>query len=709
MNQFRKKTIVKELLIFIRTFLIVLLFFSACTNEKHTHRITLSVNSPLPTGNVPMDPEINFGKKVTSHNAIEMKSWPEYTISVPEMVKKKKRPESIKQGIVIHLPGDRPDRLVAITGLHSGDHWSGDLVAEYSLDGAVTWQPATIYPGTTVKQWRSTNHNKWNKAVHEGDIPAENNAILWNYFFDLSLPVKAVELRLRNSSDNQIASQKRFDLKPVSDLVILNHQNIHSICASGALPDSWSLTTSDNPTSGRPSIHCAVTEDIRQQPEQLTLQPKLKGWYRIYIGMERYGTCKFWLSGVNARYEIPNYLNNSKTGQDYQLFNEKEYYICSADMTDQDICISPGGARKWHDLRMQYIRLVAMTPKEVSHFKQIRQMAHTKGRPFAGYLEPCTPGASAPESLSLQEHLRNEMKLNQLRGSTDVYVHSIRIGSKAWYHSDVVERFMEWGPTWPQWMRQGDPMAEAVREARKAGLKIFADAGMNSTYYKSGGEYHVLTERFTNEHPGYLCADYPLCFDYRNPQVQAYVCSIIRELLMKYDVDGVNLDFGRWGYRKAYDAAALVAVLEQVDRDRKAAAKKWGHPVVISARIDYDEPPADGTPEPLFLAALRSWAKAGLVDRIMVNVYDKISPSLNLSHYLRAIEGTQTQFWGDLYQGTWYQPGSPAEDFRIALAWAEQGIDGGFFYYQRCRPTEWEHINWRMRLVDFPELQVGPY
>ncbi len=58
----QKKPIMKELMIFIRSFLIMLLFFSACTNEKNTHSITLSVNSPLPAGNVPIDPVIDFGK-----------------------------------------------------------------------------------------------------------------------------------------------------------------------------------------------------------------------------------------------------------------------------------------------------------------------------------------------------------------------------------------------------------------------------------------------------------------------------------------------------------------------------------------------------------------------------------------------------------------------------------------------------------------------
>jgi hypothetical protein len=38
----------------------------------------------------------------------------------------------------------------------------------------------------------------------------------------------------------------------------------------------------------------------------------------------------------------------------------------------------------------------------------------------------------------------------------------------------------------------------------------------------------------------------------------------------------------------------------------------------------------------------------------------------------------------------------------------DQGLDGGLFYYMRARPIEWEQIHWRMRLLDFPDLSVGP-
>jgi hypothetical protein len=606
------------------------------------------------------------------------------------------------QEMLLGKPGDRPDRLVTITGPHQAD-----LIAECSTDRGATWHPATIYLGATANQWLTCNPDTWNRAAIEGRIPADHRQCLWNYFFDLPLPLDSAILRLRkkDASGSPTVLQQTVDLKPASDIVVIDRRNIAAM-HGGPLPNGWDLVAAGKKPSAGPSIHCAVTDRIRRQPTCLTLQPRLKGWYRIYVGMETYGTCSFWLSETNARYEIPSYVNDEERTREPRML--PDYYICSADMTGQDLCISPGGARKWFDVWAHHVRLVPMTPREIGQFQQVRDLAKTKGREFAGYVEPCTPGSyPQPELFTLREHLRNEMKLNEIRGSTDVYVHVIRIGSKAWYHSDVVDQFTGWGPTWPRWMREGDPMAIAVEEARKVGLRVFADAGMNSPY--CAGYVPELTGRFAKEHPEYVCPSNKNCFDYRKPAVQKYVASIIRELLTKYDVDGVNLDFGRWGHQAAYDVPSLVAVVKQIDRDRQKAAKKWGHPVLISARVDYEVPPAKQAAKPVFLPALKAWAKAGLIDRIMVNTDNfEFVPiaAVRFAPYLEAIKGTRTKLWGDLYCGTLYKGGSPAKDFEMAQSWAQQGMNGGFFYYMAPRPIAWEQINWRMRLVEFPDVKV---
>ncbi len=602
---------------------------------------------------------------------------------------------------------DRPDRLLELRGPRAGA-----MVAEFSIDGQ-SWRPATMYVGTTADAWRDCDPKRWNEAVVEGRVPAGDQSCLWNYLFDVDLPARSAAFRLRATSGDKTVLIRKVDLTCVRDVVVIDRRNVASL-AGGTLDNGWVLKPGGVKRADVPSLGKEIDREkvslggryyrykiSNPDPTPLVLRPKVTGWHRVYVGMEPYSTARFWLSKDDVRYAVPNYYVDGGTGHSTRRLCQ-EFYVCSADMTDQDVCIAPGGSRFWREVSVRYIRLVPMTPGEIGHFRRVRKLAETKGRPFAGYLEPCTPLTYEPAgSVSMRQHTRNEMRHNKMRGSTDVYVHVIRIGSVAWYHSDVVER-SKLAPL----MAGEDPMVAAVEEGRAVGLKIFADVGMNATYY---GSKEDMTERFAREHPEYLCPKYRMCFDYRKEPVQEYVGSIIRELLMKYDVDGVSLDFARWGHRAAYDRASLVAVVRQVHEDRWRAATKWAHPVTISARIDYDDPPAAGQPAPAFIAALREWAKAGLVDRIMVNGHKRISASTSFEHYVNAIAGTKTRLWADMYWGTWPKGAGPAKDFAIARAWIAQGFNGGIFYYMRARPIEWERINWQMRLVDLPDVWVDPH
>ena len=264
-----------------------------------------------------------------------------------------------------------------------------------------------------------------------------------------------------------------------------------------------------------------------------------------------------------------------------------------------------------------------------------------------------------------------------------------------------------------RWMRQGDPMAVAIEEAREAGLTMLSDVGMNSTYAGAHQHYGVLTERFAVEHPEYHCAELNGRFDYRLEPVREYVTSIVSELLLKYDTDGINLDFARWGNRQAYDVPSLLAVLEEIGRIRETAARKWEHPVILSCRIPYEEAEAGEEGEPVFIEALSQWAEGGLMDRFMVCLHDharnRVAEETSLRHYADAVRGTEVEFWLDMYQGTWFTGGGPVRDLAIARSLAKQGVDGGVFYYMSHRTVEWESINWQMKLLDRPDAIVDPH
>ena len=437
---------------------------------------------------------------------------------------------------------DRPDRFVALTVPRSDP-----TVAEFSLTLDGPWRPATVYPGGFVDEWRANEPAAWNRAVTEGVVPAGDQCILWNYFFDVDTPVPQAHLRLRSLRTNTTIQTHSIDLAVIGDVTVIDRRNVVDLCR-GRLPSGWSLACSPVST-GVKSIHRVVTTRQvavdREQPRTEVVDADLaplhiglntRGWQRIYVGMEPYSPCRLWLTKQAVWYEIPNYLvdspntnDNIKSGEGDRL--KQEFYVGCADLTHQDICISPGGARRWRDVSIRYIKLVPMSAAEVDHHRQVRERARNEGRTFAAYMEPCTPATHEPRISTMRDHIRNRVRQNVLRGSDEVFVHAIRIGSRAWYHSDVVDRLLE-GPqdaanehgwlNFMRWMRQGDPMVVAIQEARQAGLRILTDVGMNSTYSGAHLHYGVLTERFAAQHPEYHCPDLRGRFDSRLEPVREY-------------------------------------------------------------------------------------------------------------------------------------------------------------------------------------------
>ena len=614
--------------------------------------------------------------------------------------------------LTIGGPLDRPDRLITI----SGDR-SQELIAEYSADDGKTWHAATIYSGVTIDDWRTCDVSVWNRGAIEGRIPAGENPCLWSYFFDVAMPADEVRLRLRRTGDEKALKEQAVDLCDADNVFVIDRRNAVQL-AGGVLPAPWQLKPEGKKKPAVPSIACRV-DDPSAPP--LILKPNLKGWHRIYIGIEPFAPCQVFLSEENIRYPVPDLQQPpDKQGRNRLC---REYYLKSADLDGQNLCLALGGTvPTWHDASVRYVRFVPMSRDEIARFRDVRRLAEAKGRPFAGYVEQCTAGYYEPGALTLREHTRNEMRLNKVRGATEVYVHVIRVGSKAWYHSDVVERSIpepgqahEGWVKFGRWMKQGDPLAVAVEEARAAGLKVFADMGMNVTYLTSDPHYRGLAERTSREHAELLVDGHKMFLNYRKQEVREYAAAIARELMTKYDVDGIHLDFARFACNKAFDERSLVDVLRRIHDARRTVEKEKGRRILIAARIPSYQYATDakwaqkiyGGDHPWFTAGLKTWARNGWIDRVMVccPIPERFH-KLSLERYKAAISGSDVKLWGDLYGGN----GRPRSLFlNAARTWTRAGVDGGFFFYTVCRPTEFEQINWTLRLIDFPDVAVEPH
>jgi hypothetical protein len=252
-------------------------------------------------------------------------------------------------------------------------------------------------------------------------------------------------------------------------------------------------------------------------------------------------------------------------------------------------------------------------------------------------------------------------------------------------------------------MEQGDPLAFAIEEARAVGLKVFPDMGMNISY-------EHMREALIRDHPEYLVGGKGIFLDYRHPEVRDYAVRVATELLTKYDVDGIHLDFARFAANTAFTVESLVDVVRRIHEARRQAESQFNHSIAIAVRIPSYRYHQRGSSTyageyPEFVTALTRWARKGWVDRAMVCGMGRADhlQTYSVERYVQAIDGTDTVLWGDLYGGGAFWNTAADDWLEAARLWTRQGLDGGFFFYAIDRPIEFFDLDWRLRLIDFPD------
>ena len=105
--------------------------------------------------------------------------------------------------------------------------------------------------------------------------------------------------------------------------------------------------------------------------------------------------------------------------------------------------------------------------------------------------------------------------------------------------------------------------------------------------------------------------------NYRHPAVREHNMAFVRELLERYDPDGLELDWMRFGYhltpgKESKEARIITDFMRQVRQLTKGWSVKRGHPVLLSARVPSHPDAAAG----LGMDGVE-WAKEGLVDMLV--------------------------------------------------------------------------------------------
>ncbi|MBQ6163293.1 MAG: hypothetical protein IJK23_02330 [Clostridia bacterium] len=170
-----------------------------------------------------------------------------------------------------------------------------------------------------------------------------------------------------------------------------------------------------------------------------------------------------------------------------------------------------------------------------------------------------------------------------------------------------------------------DVFAKWIDKCREVGIRPWLSLRMNDrhdwdfeTSELRGDLFYLAREN------GWMIGDeygqFINCLDYRVPEVREIMLDYTREQLLRYDVDGIELDFMRELFCFDYlheDTDEIVGIMNDYMRRTaeivEEAEAKWGHEILLSARLmrDIDECREWGfDPE--------TWSREGLVDGITV-------------------------------------------------------------------------------------------
>ena len=165
-----------------------------------------------------------------------------------------------------------------------------------------------------------------------------------------------------------------------------------------------------------------------------------------------------------------------------------------------------------------------------------------------------------------------------------------------------------------------DPYAVWIARCREKKISPWLTMRMNDVHDVSDTT-NYMHSTFWLEHPEYWRVPYEQkgswtdrALNYAMPAVREHNMALVAELLERYDPDGIELDWMRFGYHFAPGQERVgCEILTQFMRDARTLTQMWaekrGHPIQLGARVPALPDAAVG----LGMDGAR-WAREGLID-----------------------------------------------------------------------------------------------
>ena len=183
-----------------------------------------------------------------------------------------------------------------------------------------------------------------------------------------------------------------------------------------------------------------------------------------------------------------------------------------------------------------------------------------------------------------------------------------------------------------------DPYKIWLEETRRLGRKGFISIRMNDCHCVDDADWAILGDFFRNHLEWRLdttgiCAWETQALDYAQPDVRNLYLTFTQEVLKRYDCDGIELDWMRFGHHfQTKDTAIGRTVLTDFHREvRKAAdeaAARLGHSVDVFARVP-------SNPAEAFAMGydVKRWVDEALVQGVTVAPFDYVDTNMPIAFW----------------------------------------------------------------------------
>lgn len=210
-----------------------------------------------------------------------------------------------------------------------------------------------------------------------------------------------------------------------------------------------------------------------------------------------------------------------------------------------------------------------------------------------------------------------------------------RKGARGWIHT-----------AWQLYRDGIDPYQLWIARARKHGIAPWISMRMNDVHNVDDVKSYIHGE-FWRAHPEYWRVPYKLgpsadrAFDYGRAEVREHHFKLIQELAERYDFDGLELDWMRFGYhfKPGYEQAGLALLTDFTTRVRRLLdgwEKRRGHKIKLGARVPSRPNTALGLGYDV-----ATWARRKLIDLLVVTPFwASIEPDMPIELWKELLRGT---------------------------------------------------------------------